>query len=78
MWQNLSPVRYRTDVLTLQLQAERAGSALACPFSSSDEFEAAVISSRQRAGIYGPKRLRRHMLYVFGAIGVAAVTCLFV
>jgi hypothetical protein len=78
MWQNLSPVRYRTDVLTLQLQAERAGSALACPFSSSDEFEAAVISSKRRAGIYGPRRVRRHMLYVFGAIGVAAVTSLFV
>ena len=77
MWQVPSPVRYRTDVLTLQLHAERAGSALACPFSSSDEFEAAVISSRQRAGAYGPRRLRRHMLYVVGAVGAIAVACVF-
>ena len=40
----------------LQMDAERAGLAWACPFSSSAEFEAAVISARRRAGAYGPTR----------------------
>jgi hypothetical protein len=74
MWQILTPARPRTDVLlTLQLDAERAGFAWACPFSSSDEFEAAVISSRLRAGAFGPKRLRRYALYTACTI-MAAVS----
>ena len=63
MWQILTPGRPRTNVLTLQMDAERAGFAWACPFSSSDEFEAAVISSRLRAGAFGPRRRRRYALY---------------
>ena len=63
MWRILTPARPRVDALTLQMDAERAGFAWACPFSSSDEFEAAVISSRLRAGVFGPKRLRRYVLY---------------
>jgi hypothetical protein len=76
MWQSLFPMRPRTDVL--QMHAERAGAALACPFSSSAEFEAAVIRSRLRDGVYGPKRRRRHMLYAAAAIGAAVTTCLLV
>jgi hypothetical protein len=62
------------------MEAERAGCALACPFSSSDEFEAAVISSRLRAGAYGPKRRRRYALYIAGtaAAVVAATTFLLI
>ena len=77
MWQTLSPVRPKADVLALQMDAERAGLAWACPFSSSDEFEAAVISSRRRAGVYGPRRMRRHMLHAIVAIGAVAASCLF-
>lgn len=58
-------------MLTLKVDAERAGLAWACPFSSSDEFEAAVIRSRREAGIYGPKRSLRRALY--GAAGVAVL-----
>jgi hypothetical protein len=71
MWQILTPARPRNDVLTLQEDAERAGLAWACPFSSSDEFEAAVISSRRRAGAYGPSRVRRYAFYVAAAAMVA-------
>jgi hypothetical protein len=39
----------------LALLAERAGTALACTFSSADEFEAAVIKARREAGAYGSK-----------------------
>lgn len=58
-------------MLTLKVDAERAGLAWACPFSSSDEFEAAVIRSRREAGVYGPKRSRRRALY--GAVVVAVL-----
>ena len=60
----------RTDALALQAQAVRAGCALACAYSSSDEFEAAVIRAKRAAGIYGPKRRRRIMFYA-GAAGAA-------
>ena len=53
------------------MDAERAGLAWACPFSSSAEFEAAVISSRRRAGAYGPSRGRRYALYTAMAAAAA-------
>ena len=74
MWQIRTPAQPRTDVPTLQMDAERAGFAWACPFSSSDEFEAAVISSRLRAGAFGPRRRRRrYALYTVCAV-TAVVT----
>jgi hypothetical protein len=63
------PARLSADLLTLQTNAERAGFALACTFASSAEFEAAVIRSRLAAGIYGPKRRRRSIIYAGAAVG---------
>jgi hypothetical protein len=57
-------------VLALEARAERAGAALACAYSSSAEFDAALIAERRAAGIYGPKRHRKQMLVT--AAGVAA------
>jgi len=54
----------------LEAYAERAGSALACAFSNSAEFDAALISARRAAGVYGPKRHRRQVLAT--AAGIAA------
>ena len=54
----------------LALVAERAGAALACAYSSSAEYDAALIAERRAAGVYGPKRHRRQMLVT--AAGVAA------
>ncbi|HVV60482.1 MAG TPA: hypothetical protein VHD14_01880 [Pseudolabrys sp.] len=64
----------RSDVpaLTLEAYAERAGLALACPYSSSAEFDAALIAARRAAGVYGPRRHRRQMLATAAAI-LAAV-----
>jgi hypothetical protein len=45
------------DLVALRAAAERAGTALACLFSSSDEFEAAVIKARREAGAF--RRPRR-------------------
>lgn len=39
--------------LVLQQQAAVAGRALACTFSSSDEFYADIIDERRAAGAYG-------------------------
>ncbi|MFN3656440.1 MAG: hypothetical protein ACK4UO_04185 [Pseudolabrys sp.] len=58
----------------LQAHAERAGLALACAYSSSDEFNAALIAERRAAGIYGPRRLRRRMATIGGvAAGLAVI-----
>jgi len=58
------------DPLLLELYAERAGAALACEYSNSAEFDAALIAARRAAGVYGPRRHRRQMLVT--AVGIAA------
>lgn len=40
------------DIVALRASAERAGTALACLFSSSDEFEAAVVKVRREQGAF--------------------------
>jgi hypothetical protein len=42
----------KTNVLALEACATRAGFALGCAYSSSDEYEADVIRSRRAAGAY--------------------------
>ena len=46
------------------------GAALACAYSSSAEFDAALIAERRAAGVYGPKRHRKRKLAT--AAGIAA------
>jgi hypothetical protein len=56
------------DIVALRAAAERAGTALACLFSSSDEFEAAVVRRRREQGVYrAPARKRRPLLTAFFA-----------
>ena len=61
-------LRHRTiaqveaDLVALRATAERAGMALACLFSSSDEFEAAVIRARRAQGALPPLAARRNWL----------------
>jgi len=74
MWQIRTPTRSGSDVLALRMHAERAGFAWACPFSSSAEFEAAVISSRRRAGAYRRARLRRFAVHAAVLATAAAAT----
>lgn len=69
-------VRLDADVIALEAYAERAGAALACAFSNSAEFDAALISARRAAGVYGPKRHRRQLLVT--AAGVAAALAVIV
>jgi hypothetical protein len=50
-----------------------AGLALACAYSSSDEFEAELIHARRKAGAYGPRRYRLLVLAVAAAAaGIAS------
>jgi hypothetical protein len=52
MSQSRSLDQVEADLIALRAAAERAGTALACLFSSSDEFEAAVIKARRDAGAF--------------------------
>lgn len=54
--------------------AEFAGAAMACRYSSSAEFEAALIEERRRAGAYDLPR--RHHPLAWSVLAVAAVTAM--
>jgi len=66
----LSHASANEAALSLEAHARHAGSAWGCQYSSSAEYDAAVIAERRAAGIYGPKRQRRQMLTA--AAGIAA------
>ena len=53
---------------SLETSVEQARLSFACAFSSSEEFEAALIKKRREAGVYGRSPRRRN-----GAIGIALV-----
>lgn len=61
---------------TLEAYADRAGLALACAYSSSAEFDAAVIAANRAAGVYGPRRHRKQM--IAAGIGAALAVIAFV
>jgi hypothetical protein len=65
------------DAPSLEAHAAFAGLALACPFSSSAEFDAALIAERRAAGIYGPRRYRRQRLVLSAAVALALATLVF-
>lgn len=62
-----------SDIVALRAAAERAGTALACLFSSSDEFEAAVVRVRREQGAY---RAGGHARYPLRALALVAVIAL--
>ena len=66
------------DVSVLEAYAASAGAALACAYSSSSEFDAALIAQRRAAGIYGPRRYRKQRLATLAGIaaGVAVIAFL--
>jgi hypothetical protein len=49
-----TPPSVEADIAALKFAADRAGTALACTFSSSAEFEADIIRERRAQGAYGP------------------------
>ena len=72
MW----PRRFQSGPDAHALQAS-AGLALACTYSSSDEYEAELIRARRSAGAYGPRRHRPLVLAMVAVvIALAAVALL--
>jgi hypothetical protein len=65
MWRLSLP----SDPKLLEADAARAGLALACSYSSSEEYEAELIRLRLEAGLYGT---RRPTMAVIAAAIVAA------
>jgi hypothetical protein len=72
----MSMDRVRADFAALEANIRLAGCALACPYSSADEFEAAVIRARRSAGVFGPRRYRRAAAVAGIATGVVVVVAL--
>ena len=68
------------QIIALEGWAARAGAALACTYSTSAEFDAALIAERRAAGVYGPKRHRQQMLATAAAVaaGLAVIILLIV
>ncbi|MBN9051898.1 MAG: hypothetical protein J0H78_20775 [Rhizobiales bacterium] len=62
--------------LTLERQAASAGCALACSFSSSDEFYADIIHERRAAGVYGVPWYRTPAAAVCAGVVVLALALL--
>jgi len=71
-----SVAQVEAELIALRAAAERAGFALACLFSTSDEFEAAIIRERREAGAYGPQRHQGHTARAITATLVLAAVFL--
>jgi hypothetical protein len=65
------------QVLALEAYAARAGAAMACAFSSSAEFDAALIAERRAAGVYGPRRYRKQRVATVAGIAAAIALIIF-
>lgn len=64
------------DLAALKRSAERAGTALACLFSSAEEFEADIIRERRAAGRYRPQRRSRRIKRAALAFALASALLL--
>lgn len=65
-------------LMALEAAAASARGGFACMFSSSDEYENALISERRAQGLYGPQR--RHwpaLMFVGCTLAIAAAVLLF-
>jgi hypothetical protein len=71
MW----PRRFQSAPDAHALQA-CAGLALACTYSSSDEYEAELIHARRSAGAYGPRRHRPLVLVMVATLIALAAAAL--
>lgn len=63
-------MQQNTQFDSLEACVQSARQALACPFSSSDEYEAALIAERRAAGAYGHSR---HYQRIAGCMLVLAI-----
>jgi len=66
-------VQNRSDAIAVEACA---GLALACTYSSSDEYEAELIQVRRKAGAYGSRHSHRQVYIIF-ALADAAIVAVF-
>ena len=66
-----------SDIGSLEAVVMRAGAALACSFSNSSEFDAALIAARRAAGVYGPRRYRRRIPAILATLGTVLALAVF-
>ena len=71
MFDRFSSAASQLDTASLERCAKHAGAAWACSYSSSDEYDAALIAERRAAGVYGPRRQRRQLLVTLAGVGAA-------
>jgi hypothetical protein len=66
-------------LMALEAAAASARGGFACLFSSSDEYENALISERRAQGMYGRQRRRRWpaVMFVGCSLAVAGTVLLF-
>jgi len=64
------------DLAALRASAERAGTALACLFSTSDEFEAQVVRVRREQGAFRSMERKRSPWWGAALVGVLAIAFL--
>jgi len=72
--QRTSTAHGQASSVALEANAACAGLALACAYSSSDEFEAEIIRKRRAAGAYG---VSYHREFAMIAAAVAACALVF-
>jgi hypothetical protein len=65
-----------TTLMMLETAAASARSGFGCMFSSSDEFETALISARRAEGRYGTRRSRWPLIAFVGCCAIVAATVL--
>ncbi len=63
-------------LISLEAAAAAARGGFACMFSSSDEFETALISERRAQGRYAQRRSRWPVIMLFGGTLLMAGTVL--
>ena len=64
----------RAALISLETAAASARSGFACMFSSSDEFETALITERRAQGRYAPPR-SRWPLVIFVGCALMVASC---
>lgn len=66
----------QSALLALEAAAASARGGFACMFSSSDEYESALIMERRAQGLYGRRRHRWPAVMFLGCVLVVAGTVL--
>ena len=69
--------QFASDVAALQASVDRAGRALGCSYSTSEEFEAAFVNARRRQGAFArPFQTARVALSATAVTSLAALLLL--